>query len=146
DLVFQYENERKDGIVYRFLQAKHKQNEKRKKITANDLLTEKDGEFSLQKYFISYRKIKQNPEFKCKNDELKDFIICTNIDLEDSLQDSFKQIKGKDDILDIQHNSREPKRLKLEIDKFPNKENLVSILEATSDLNRLAKALANYVL
>ena len=44
-----------------------------KKITVNDLLTERDGEFSLQKYFISYRKIKEKQEFK--DCELKDFII-----------------------------------------------------------------------
>jgi len=58
------------------LQAKHKQYDDSKKISLKDLLTEKDGDFSLQKYFISYRKIKQNPEFNSQNNELKDFTIC----------------------------------------------------------------------
>jgi hypothetical protein len=147
DLVFEYENERKDGTIWRFLQAKHKQDES-KKISVNDLLTEKDGEFSLQKYFISYRKIKKNPEFSGKNNELKDFIICTNIHLEERLQSSFERISEKDNILDIdtESDSKKPERRKLKMDDdFSKKEELVSILKNTSDLNRLARKLAECV-
>ncbi len=78
DLVFQYEddNQRKK---YRFLQAKHKLDET-KKITIADLFTEeKNGEFNLEKYFISYLRIKNNRIF---NGEFEDFIIATNIDLD----------------------------------------------------------------
>ncbi|WP_341816186.1 ankyrin repeat domain-containing protein [Wolbachia endosymbiont (group B) of Elophila nymphaeata] len=146
DLVFQYENERKDGKVYRFLQAKHKQDES-KKIAVNDLLTEKDEDFSLQKYFLSYRKIKQNPEFNDKRDELKDFVICTNIDLGDDLQNSFERLEDEDDIISIKvgNNSKEPKRLKFKEGGSLKKESLTSIFIEVSDLKRLAKKLAEYV-
>jgi hypothetical protein len=144
DLVFQY-NEG-DKKVYRFLQAKHKQDES-KKISVNDLLTEKDEEFSLQKYFISYRKIKQNSEFNDQNDELKDFVICTNIDLSDDLQNSFERVVNEDNIIDIevQNNSKEPKRLKFREGGSLTKERLASIFEEVSDLKRLAKKLAEHV-
>lgn len=60
DLVFKYSD--KNQIKYRFLQAKHKHNQS-KKIKIGDLLTtDKDGEFNLEKYFISYFKIKNNPD------------------------------------------------------------------------------------
>ncbi|WP_265023939.1 ankyrin repeat domain-containing protein [Wolbachia endosymbiont (group A) of Epagoge grotiana] len=139
DVVFQYTEGGEE--VYRFLQAKHKQDHN-KKITVNDLLTEQDGEFSLQKYFISYRKIKQNPEFK--GYKLKDFVICTNIDLEESLRNSFEPVEGEDNILRV--NSEKSERLKLKVDKFPNEKDLVSRLRKTSELNRLAKRLAKCVL
>jgi len=139
DLVFEYENERKDGKICRFLQAKHKQDES-KKISDSDLLTEK-GDFSLQKYFTSYRKIKGNPKFKgC---EIKDFIICTNIDLEKDLSESFEPVEGEDNIL--KYNGEESKLLKLIVNKFPNKKELDSRLKDTSELKRLAKRLAEYV-
>ncbi|APR98544.1 ankyrin repeat domain-containing protein [Wolbachia endosymbiont of Folsomia candida] len=95
DLVFQYEKDKADGTgkeeVWRFLQAKHKQDESTK-ITVGDLLTkEKKGEFNLEKYFVSYLRIKKKPEFS----NLEDFIICTNIDLdlEDSIQDQVRKLK-----------------------------------------------------
>ena len=147
DLVFEYTEDNKKK--YRFLQAKHKQDES-KKISVNDLLTETDGEFSLQKYFISYRKIKQNTEFNGQNNELKDFIICTNIDLGDDLQLSFESVLYKDNILDkgvqSNSNSRKPKLLKLKIDKFPKNKRIFSILKNSSDLSRLAKELARHVI
>ncbi len=138
DVVFQYTEGGKK--VYRFLQAKHKQDDN-KKTTVNDLLTEQDDEFSLQKYFISYRKIKQNLEFK--DSELKDFVICTNIGLEESLRNSFEQVEGEDNILRV--NGEKSELLKLKLDKFPNKKDLVSRLSKTSELNRLAKRLAECV-
>lgn len=78
DLVFQCENEQRDRITHRFVQAKHRHDES-KKITAKDLLSKKGDDFSLQKYFISFRKIKKSREFE---GELKDFIICTNINFD----------------------------------------------------------------
>ncbi|BBB15775.1 ankyrin repeat domain protein [Candidatus Rickettsiella viridis] len=77
DLVFQYMDSNKKK--YRFLQAKHKLDET-KKIGIGDLLTkEKNGEFNLEKYFVSYLKITNNPAF---NGEFEDFIICTNSNLD----------------------------------------------------------------
>ncbi|WP_438456617.1 ankyrin repeat domain-containing protein [Wolbachia endosymbiont of Kerria lacca] len=144
DVVFQYTEGGEE--VYRFLQAKHKQDDN-KKITVNDLLTEQDDEFSLQKYFISYRKIKQNPEFYDQSDELKDFVICTNIDLGDDLQNSFERVQDEDGIIDIkvENNSKEPKRLKFRKGGSLTKESLTSIFIEVSDLKRLAKKLAEYV-
>lgn len=78
DLVFKYTDQGK--TKYRFLQAKHKQDEA-KKISIGGLLTkDKGGEFNLEKYFISYLKIKDNQAFR--NGDLEDFIICTNIDFD----------------------------------------------------------------
>ncbi|WP_265039549.1 hypothetical protein [Wolbachia endosymbiont (group A) of Protocalliphora azurea] len=81
--------------IYRFLQAKHKQNKEDNKIGISDLLTKnKDGEFNLAKYFISYLKIKYNQDFI--NGELKDFVICTNIDFDldqSRTQDAVKKLK-----------------------------------------------------
>jgi hypothetical protein len=155
DLVFRYTKNKEDGTgqetVYRFLQAKHKQDDELKKITINDLLTENtEGEFSLQKYFISYRKIKQNPEFR--ESSLKDFIICTNIDFKfgDSRgelklsHDIFEKKENEDDILNVQ-GKKEAVRYQFKSDFPGKKEKIFPILENVSDLKRLAKKLAEYV-
>ena len=79
DVVLQYVKAESDVKHFRFLQAKHFQTESdRKKITAQDLLQKEDGKFSLQKYFLSFQKIKRNLLFQ--SGELQDFIICTNND------------------------------------------------------------------
>ncbi|WP_339045373.1 ankyrin repeat domain-containing protein [Candidatus Mesenet endosymbiont of Agriotes lineatus] len=93
DLVFKYTDQGQDK--YRFLQAKHKQDES-KKIGIGDLFTEQKGggEFELTKYFLSYLKIKNNPIFQ--GGDLVDFIICTNIgfDLDNSSPTQLKVIKS----------------------------------------------------
>ncbi|MDR1139549.1 MAG: tetratricopeptide repeat protein [Rickettsiales bacterium] len=95
DLVFEYTQGSKK--VYRFLQAKHTQDEDNKKIGVGNLLTkDKSGEFGLAKYFISYLKIKNNQDFADGN--LKDFIICTNIDFDldqNTAQNTVKKLKVK---------------------------------------------------
>jgi hypothetical protein len=159
DVVFQYSKESK--LLYRALQAKHKQDEteEEKKITANDLVTEKDDEFSLQKYFISYRRIQSKPEFK--NGTWEDFTICTNIDFDfdDQTESSFlnvkklakedfyfERIEESDDILNIGG-----ERYRFVSDQYKEKRNhiiskLKPLFEKTTDLKRLAKLLAEYVL
>ncbi|KAL1488334.1 hypothetical protein ABEB36_014811 [Hypothenemus hampei] len=98
--------EKFDDIVFngqdeiRFVQAKHKQDES-KRIIAHDLLTNKDDDFSLQKYFISYSKTKKKHRFN--KGELKDFILYTNIkfdsaDLENA-EIRIEEIEENDDIL-----------------------------------------------
>ncbi|MGL9718699.1 MAG: hypothetical protein ACR5K9_08765 [Wolbachia sp.] len=63
DLVFECAQGSKKA--YRFLQAKHKQDEDNKKIEVGHLLTkDKGGEFRLAKYFVSYLKIKNNCKLK----------------------------------------------------------------------------------
>lgn len=97
DLVFEYSEQGR--VKYRFLQAKHKQDDN-EKITIGDLFTtSKKGEFNLEKYFISYLRIKKNSNFQ--NSDLEDFVICTNIgfDLSDTVQDQLKVMtsgKNKD--------------------------------------------------
>lgn len=94
DLVFRY-TDSQSHIRYRFLQAKHKLDEN-KKITVGDLLTRnKNGEFNLEKYFISYLRIKKNKSFE--DGSLEDFVICTNIDFDfgNAVQDQIRKLKGK---------------------------------------------------
>ncbi len=95
DLVFAYTQGSKKA--YHFLQAKHTQAEDSRKIEVGDLLTQnKNGEFRLAKYFISYLKIKNNQDFADGN--LKDFIICTNIDFDldqSTAQNTVKKLKVK---------------------------------------------------
>jgi len=79
------------------LQAKHIQDENNRKIEVGDLLTQnKSGEFRLAKYSVSHLKIKNNQDFADSN--LKDFIICTNIDFEldqSTKQNTVKKLKVK---------------------------------------------------
>ncbi|UPA54715.1 NB-ARC domain-containing protein [Wolbachia pipientis] len=95
DLVFECTQGSKK--VYRFLQAKHTQDEDNKKIGVGNLLTkDKSGEFGLAKYFVSYLKIKNNQDFADGN--LKDFIICTNIDFDldqSTARNTVKKLKVK---------------------------------------------------
>ncbi|MCM1002154.1 NB-ARC domain-containing protein, partial [Wolbachia pipientis] len=95
DLVFEYTQGSKK--VYRFLQVKHTQDEDNKRIGVGNLLTkDKSGEFRLAKYFVSYLKIKNNQDFADGN--LKDFIICTNINFDlgcSTEQNTVKKLKVK---------------------------------------------------
>ncbi|XP_022908706.2 uncharacterized protein [Onthophagus taurus] len=143
DIVFRYKDE--NGYeIYRFVQAKHIQNNNEKKITSSDLLQTEDDKknnFSLQKYFSSYRKIKQNSNFK---GEFKDFVICTNIDLEENVRKNwFKEIADEDNILKFNDNGC--KRYNLNIDKVLEHEDLVSKLKNASEIRKLAKTLAEIV-
>ncbi|XP_057373173.1 uncharacterized protein LOC130694046 [Daphnia carinata] len=77
DLIFRYQVS--DGTPegkrwrYRYLQAKHKQNET-DKINATHLLGDNDrGDFSLPKYFRSFCMMRR------RGDDIHDCIICTNI-------------------------------------------------------------------
>ncbi len=170
DLVFHYKTGTESSWTYRFLQAKHKQDESRK-INVHDLLTDRDDDFSLQKYFISYCKIKkdlkedikkQHKEFTdAKIDAktaaaLQDFILCTNIDFD--FDNSFNQpdlkkllgsslylkpVPEDDDILDVSTPSKNPQRYRLVVDE---QHELYEKLRETSNLYLLAKELADHVL
>jgi hypothetical protein len=137
DLVFCYVDQGREFI--RFLQAKHKQDQATK-ISKTDLLNEKDGDFSLQKYFISYRRITKNPAFN--GAEFKDFIIFTNIDLNDRLYDWFEDIVGTDDILimrweNLQNRTAKFLRMK-PTDLKGDRTKLIHILRNASDIRLLA--------
>ncbi|XP_060527074.1 uncharacterized protein LOC132702465 [Cylas formicarius] len=80
DVVFQYKIEPESPWRTIFLQAKHKQDVDKNKITSRELTTWADDSFSLQKYFVSFCKIKSQPLFE--DSELEQFVICTNTDFE----------------------------------------------------------------
>ena len=72
-------NEKKSFL---YLQAKHKQDEKKNSIKAGDLLNDNNDKFSLTKYFHSYRDniitAKEGPQTQ----DTVDCVICTNIDFD----------------------------------------------------------------
>ncbi|KAL1490310.1 hypothetical protein ABEB36_013026 [Hypothenemus hampei] len=143
DIVFKCKTKEKSGkYEIRFVQAKHKQDES-KRITARDLLTDKDDDFSLQKYFSSYSKIKKHGFNK---DELKDFILYTNIkfDVADLEKEKIKieEIKAKDDdILTTKTgNSAVYNKLIIEEEHI-----LYDKIRETSDSYLLAKRLVQHI-
>ena len=82
DLVFKYEVQDKNDSNskhwrYLYLQAKHRQN-KDKSITSSDLLAA-SGDFSLSKYFHSYRQDIINPNRHRRPEDIDSCIICTNV-------------------------------------------------------------------
>lgn len=139
DVIFKYG---RDG-QYRFLQAKHKSNPEKDKITIGKLLSEDSKEpFNLQKYFISFRRIKQKQQYK---EKIKDLTICTNADFSNDIKKEIERGCGRltnkdefDDILDIGGG----KRYEFIFDE--NKD-IVERLKDASDLNRLAKELAKVI-
>ncbi|XP_077294884.1 uncharacterized protein LOC143917276 [Arctopsyche grandis] len=76
DLIFIYESKGKQ--YYRCLQAKHSIS-KRKNIDLNKLMTDADGDFSLVRYFFSYKDLVEDDFFSSKTQ--KDLIVFTNIPL-----------------------------------------------------------------
>lgn len=78
DIVFKYKESNEK--VWRFIQAKHKQDIKKDKITITELMSSSDDAFSLIKYFLSFLKIKYNDRFA--DAILEDFSIVTNTNFE----------------------------------------------------------------
>jgi len=158
DVVLQYVKAGSDVKHFRFLQAKHFQTESdNKKITATDLLQKKDGKFSLQKYFLSFQKIKRNILFQ--SGELQDFIICTNndFDFDNGFQhQSLKKLHDKeplylepvteaDEMLNVGG-----ERYRFVSSSHPERKAVVSVLKSffdeTSECRMLAKKLAEHLL
>ena len=133
---------------YRFLQAKHKQNEETEKITAADLLKDNDGEFSLPKYFRSYfRDIIQGPK-GCLAENVHDCIICTNIgfnlDDKEYTKSGIELIRldDHDNILSfdkVSADKRLPARYKLK-----KTDELCRRMAGWSEIHLLAKTLLDY--
>ncbi|XP_046643234.1 uncharacterized protein LOC124328494 [Daphnia pulicaria] len=121
DLIFRYEVNDTTPVGkhwrYRYLQAKHKENEG-EKITADHLgLLDYNpkGDFSLLKYFHSFYKI------RARGDDIHECIICTNIGFKlNSLQkDGIELVSINDQQEDILEFSTQEKtaRYKLKINK-----------------------------
>ncbi len=152
DVVFKYsitgESKELEEFKYRYLQAKHSLQDG-KVITEDNLLAEEDTDFSLQKYFISYLRVKE----KTVNGKLQDFIICTNITFDFSgdndpsriikFNDALYIIKEKEAILNIS-GSRESIRYRFK-PEFKGKERIYEILK-NSALIKLIDAIIECVL
>ncbi|XP_024879170.1 uncharacterized protein LOC112466062 [Temnothorax curvispinosus] len=138
DLVFEYT---KDGRKeYRFLQAKHKLDESKEKITADSLLTESDGDYSLTKYFFSYQDSKKEKLFK--DGSIKDVTICTNINFDfkqlEKAHIRVEKIEGEDDILDVKSDKKQPMRYRFNEDVT----SLLKLKLQNCSLTKLARRLA----
>ncbi|KAK9503251.1 hypothetical protein O3M35_011859 [Rhynocoris fuscipes] len=96
DLVFRYEHEGK--TKYRFLQAKHSHSGK-KEINIDDLKSESDSNYSLQKYFKTYlmHKYVENIE----DEDLMDMIICTNASFDKKTQNFFEEEEAEDPVMNL---------------------------------------------
>jgi hypothetical protein len=161
DLVFQYKKPGDIEYTYLCIQVKHKRDEDKgdKVISAAHLLTKTEGDFSLQKYFISYQRIKKQ---KTKNSSafkegrLGEFCIYTNIGFDfDEVKKNTTTLKlkealelqGADDILRTTSNAVKYKFRRDEQGKFnfSGKDELDKVLRQSSDLLKLAKTLNKYV-
>ncbi|KAK9503252.1 hypothetical protein O3M35_011860 [Rhynocoris fuscipes] len=96
DLVFRYEHEGK--TKYRFLQAKHSHSGK-KEINIDNLKSESDSNYSLQKYFKTYlmHKYVENIE----DEDLMDMIICTNASFDKQTQNFFEEEEAEDPVMNL---------------------------------------------
>jgi hypothetical protein len=86
DVLFKYEASPsgQGKWLFRFLQAKHKQNENKNRITSDAILDDNNGDFSISKYFRSYcREIIHGSEGRLP-EEIEDVVICTNINFNES--------------------------------------------------------------
>lgn len=145
DIVFKFIDDATGTEVLRFLQAKHKLDENKKKIRAADLLrSNAKGQFNLEKYFKAYCAIKKRKEFSTAR--IKDLIICTNItfDFEELSSNKNITLKRVEEMDDILYHEPFPNKTPAcyKFDNFPEKE----IFYLTSDLRKLAKLLAELVL
>jgi hypothetical protein len=147
DLIFKFNKSDQTSESYRFLQAKHKQNEDKEKITATDLLNDNNGEFSLPKYFRSYyREVIKQAE-GILPETIQDCIICTNIgfDNEENLKKSgieLIRLDDHDNILSFDKtlDNKTPARYRLE-----KTDKLRRIMAGWLDVHLLAKTMLDYV-
>ena len=111
DLIFEHKSE--DNLKYRFLQAKHKQRDD-DKIKSSHLLDDSDGDFSLLKYFSSYRNTIS--KVGLNQASIEDCVIATNIGFDEQELEkkgiSLIPVDTSDKILDFKDSFRF--KLKLE--------------------------------
>ncbi|XP_032782270.2 uncharacterized protein LOC116920230 [Daphnia magna] len=143
DVIFQYQvlDDTSEGKHwhYRYLQAKHKQNES-DKINATHLLNDNDkGDFSLPKYFRSFCMIRRRGE------DIHDCILCTNIsfDLNNFQEKGIELVSIDDQPEDILEFGPQQKTLRYKL-KF-TEELRRKALNKWSDIDHLAKKLQTCV-
>lgn len=150
DLVFKYKHVGSTDYSYRFLQAKHKQDDN-EVISEIDLLNINDGEFSLIKYFAAFQKIKNNPIFG--DGILEEFCICTNIGFDfDPARDAqsnlhiisaLEKMTDPDPLLDTQGTKATKYRFKHS--DFPGKAALYKHIRQNTPRIRLAQELKKQI-
>lgn len=125
--------------TYDFVQAKHKQDAS-EVVTDSKLLNTKDGEFSLTKYFLSYKNIKNNPTYH--DGTIGNIYLCTNIDLDPKTKFTFNKMTGPDRLLD----TSTPGEARYRIDKDPlaNKD-LYDHFKKNTEGYQLAHKIVNYI-
>ncbi|KZS11489.1 Uncharacterized protein APZ42_024251 [Daphnia magna] len=136
DVIFQYQvlDDTSEGKHwrYRYLQAKHKQNES-DKINATHLLEDNDkSAFSLPKYFRSFCKMRRRGE------DIHDCMICTNIgfDLEDVKKNGIDLVSINDQPEDILEFGPQEKTVRYKLNFA--KDLRVKVLNEWPDIQRLA--------
>ncbi|KAI9557826.1 hypothetical protein GHT06_014575 [Daphnia sinensis] len=136
DVIFQYQvpDDTPEGKHwrYRYLQAKHKQNET-DKINATHLIEDNDkSAFSLPKYFRSFCKMRRRGE------DIHDCIICTNIgfDLEDVEKNGIHLVSMNDQPEDILEFGPQEKTVRYKLNFA--KDLRIKVLNEWPDIQRLA--------
>ncbi|XP_050435597.1 uncharacterized protein LOC126842596 [Adelges cooleyi] len=164
DVVFQYRKNDEEKWKSRLLQVKHKEgstpDEELSKITKTDLISTDDhNDFSLQKYFRSYLKIKQrskeNSIYSIFSDEceIEDIIVITNTSFENEqfIVSNFKPDEGAIEVDELLKVDR-IKHKKTEIFKLQTTSTAVlmkqlkHIFTVTSDFYKLVEKLATYII
>uniref|UniRef100_A0A6P7FSL2 Uncharacterized protein LOC114333657 n=1 Tax=Diabrotica virgifera virgifera TaxID=50390 RepID=A0A6P7FSL2_DIAVI len=94
DVVIKYRKTTQDiRCRWRFLQAKHKQDIEKHKITVKQLTTnDHKGDFSVFKYFLSFCKMKSNPVYH--DSEFEELDLCTNTSF-DFRESNKRKMNGK---------------------------------------------------
>ena len=140
DLIFRYEVDTPTAGKhwrYRYLQAKHSTQPDKEKITTSKLFEASKGDnFSLPKYFLSYRKMINRKE------DVHDCIICTNIGFDtndfDQKDIDYETLSCKENILEFGRDYKTTRYKLKKTDKLTKK--LTECLSAT-----LAEELRNCV-
>ncbi|XP_058451732.1 uncharacterized protein LOC131430640 [Malaya genurostris] len=124
--------------IHRFLHVADLQD---KFATINESNLLNDGsQFGVQKCYISYREILQNPQYR---KSFKAFIVCTQANVDDNIKEWFQEVSEQDSILN--YGTQDSKRLKF-VKTFAQKENLIAAIIESSDLFVLTTKLAKCVL
>ncbi|XP_058807250.1 uncharacterized protein LOC131673346 [Phymastichus coffea] len=109
----------KNKYYFRIVHIKYKINDS-KKITANNLLLETDGDYSLIKYFKSYQTFKKARY--SQNAESGELAICTNSDFDyDNLKEAaieVERILAIDEFLYMYSDEKEPKKYRFKSEKL----------------------------
>ena len=138
-------------ITYHYLQAKHKQDDATL-LMSSKFLDTSGGDFSILKYFISYRDIKSHGKFT--GSDIGDIVLYTNAGLDHSPKAKaildFKQILRPvqilNPLLDTSMHTRITEHFKFDFSKATDaREKVYTLLRDASALNQLASIMAELI-